>query len=265
MDTNSASASEITSGVIQDYDRGVIIGRRSFGKGLVQITKPLPYNSQIKITVSKYYIPSGRCIQEIDYGHLDMGNHFAKNKVDSSIIYKTKNGRRVFSGRGIAPDILITKKSYAPITQNIIYNFLFLEYVANYRATHPNLKSARNFELSDADYQDFVDLLAQKELSYKTTAERNLEAFMDKAKQSDYYEVIADEVKVLKTKILQDKNNDLIKYKAEIKQLLEYYIVRSYKYQTGATEYLFDKDKDVLEAVAVLKDSERYNEILKRQ
>lgn len=265
IDTNSASAAEITSGVIQDYDRGVIIGRRSFGKGLVQITKPLPYNAQIKITVSKYYIPSGRCIQEIDYSHLDLGNHFAKNEVDSSVVYKTKNGRSVFSGRGIAPDIFIPRRNYAPVTQSIIYNFLFLDYIAKYRSKHPELKSARNFELSEQGYQDFVDLLAQKQLNYKTPAEKNLETFVAKAQKSTYYDVVKNEVKVLEAKILEDKNNDLVKYKKEIKRILEYYVVRSYKYQAGATEYLFNKDRDILAAVAVLKDSTRYNKILQGQ
>ena len=264
IDTNSASAAEITSGVIQDYDRGVIIGRRSFGKGLVQITKPLPYNAQIKITVSKYYIPSGRCIQEIDYSHLDVANHFVKNKVDSSIVYRTKNGRKVFSGQGIAPDVLITKKIYAPITQNIMYNFLFLEYVARYKAKHSDLKSIRDFKLSEQDYQDFVDLLSKKELDYKTTAEKGMEIFINQAKRYGYYKVVSAELKALNDKILRDKNTDLVKYKTEIKKLLEYYIVRSYHYNKGATEYLFDKDKDVLEAVRILKDTVKYNQILKR-
>ena len=217
----SASASEITAGVIQDYDRGIIMGSRSFGKGLVQVTRPLPYNAQLKITVSKYYIPSGRCIQELDYSHLNPNHTPTKYAVDSAIVFKTKSGRSVFSGQGINPDIYVELPKYAPITISLFENQLFTQYSAVYRAKYLTIDSPRSFSISDADYKDFINWLNDKTFDYRTQAEKAIDNFIENARDEQYYHDLKNEIEGLHTQVMHDKSRDLIKYKPEIKEALE--------------------------------------------
>ncbi|MGI4738403.1 MAG: S41 family peptidase [Janthinobacterium lividum] len=259
----SASASEIVSGVLQDYDRAVLVGERTFGKGLVQATRPLSYNSQLKVTTAKYYIPSGRCIQEIDYSH--RGDDGALTKFPDSLrtAFKTQAGRVVYDGGGVAPDVDVQDREIADITRVLIQKSYLFDYATRYRAEHATITSAREFRLSDPDYQKFVTYLQGKSMAYSTDAERSLTDLTKKVKEDKHYDDVKLELDAIKRKVAANKTNDLQRFKPEIRELLEEEIASRYYYEKGRTEAGFDDDPNIQAAVAVLNDPNRYASLLK--
>jgi carboxyl-terminal processing protease len=262
---HSASASEIVSGVIQDYDRGVLIGQRTYGKGLVQTTRDLSYNTKLKVTVAKYYIPSGRCIQAIDYSHRNADGSVGKTPDSLKVAFKTRNGRVVYDGGGVEPDVATELVSRTPIINSLNSKGLIFDYALQYRATHPTIKTAKEFELSDADYQDFVTWIKDKEYDYTTQVEKDLGNLEASAKKEKYFDVIQDQLKALKTKLTHSKETDLMMFKKDIKQMLEREIMSHVYLQKGEREFVFRTDAEVKAALDLFKDMPRYDKILKGQ
>ncbi|GAB3858264.1 S41 family peptidase [Hymenobacter terrigena] len=259
----SASASEIVSGVLQDYDRAVLVGERTFGKGLVQATRPLSYNSQLKVTTAKYYIPSGRCIQEIDYAHRADDGTLGKFPDSLRTAFKTTAGRTVYDGGGVAPDIEVQDREIADITRILLQKSYLFDYATRYRAEHPTIVPARQFKLSDVDYQKFVTYLQGKNISYSTDAEKALTDLSKKVKEEKHYDDVKLELEAIRKKVTVNKANDLQRFKPEIKELLEQEIVSRYYFEKGRTEAGFDDDPNIIAAIAVLNDPNRYAALLK--
>lgn len=205
VDGSSASASEIVAGSLQDLDRAVIMGQRTYGKGLVQNIIPLIYNTQLKVTISKYYIPSGRCIQAIDYSHRDENGRASKIPDSLKTEFKTKKGRIIYDGFGIEPDIIIEREYSSPIIYPIITKFLAFDYASKFYKENPSIPSPSEFIITDEIYKDFVDFIKDKDYSYSTIAERTLEELMKSAEKEKYSKDIMDEIKVLKNKLEIDK------------------------------------------------------------
>lgn len=259
----SASASEIVSGVLQDYDRAVVIGERTFGKGLVQATRPLSYNSQLKVTTAKYYIPSGRCIQEIDYAHRADDGTLGKVPDSLRTAFKTQAGRTVYDGGGVAPDVEVQDREIADITRVLLRKSYLFDYATRYRAEHATIVPARQFKLSDTEYQKFVDFLKGKDISYSTDAEKSLADLTKKVKEEKHYDDVKTELEAMRRKVSTNKSNDLTRFKPEIKDLLEQEIVSRYYFQKGQIEATFDDDPNILMAMNVLNDPNRYAALLR--
>jgi len=259
----SASAAEIVAGVIQDYDRGVLIGQRTYGKGLVQTTRDLSYNTKMKITTAKYYIPSGRCIQAIDYSHRNEDGSVGKISDSLMTAFKTRNGRTVYDGGGILPDIITEKENYSPLASSLGRNRLFFDYAVKYHFEHPTIKPAKEFHLTDSDYAAFVKWLSDKEYDYTTQVERDLNDLEASAKKEKSIDVIGEQLKALRSKLSHSKDNDLQIAKAEIKKILEAEVIKHYYLEKGMREASFNEDTEVKAALALFKDTNRYSEILK--
>ncbi len=264
VNSGSASASEIVSGSLQDFDRAAIVGQRTFGKGLVQTTRPLTYNAQLKVTTAKYYIPSGRCIQALDYTHRNADG--SVGKVPDSLMseFKTKGGRKVFDGGGINPDYTTGITMYSSIAQTLALKYMYFDYATLYHLKNPTIKLAKDFVLSEADYNDFISWLNNKEYDYVTDSERQLEILKEKAEKEKYFDAIKSDYDAVKNKLKGDKNTDLQLHKQEIKWLLENEIVSRYYYQNGRTENSFLSDPEIKTAVRALKDPAIYTSILNR-
>ncbi len=262
VDRGSASASEIVSGSLQDLDRGVVIGQRSYGKGLVQQTRPLSYNAQLKVTVAKYYTPSGRCIQALDYSHRNEDGSVAK--VPDSLItaFKTKNGRIVYDGGGVAPDINVDVQKYSSILASLVTKNLIFDYATKYRIAHPTIAPAKEFKLTNAEYDAFLDYLNGKEYDYTTKTEKTIEELKADAKDDKNFDAISADIDALKLKIIHNKKEDLVKYSPEIKEFLEEEIASRYYFQNGRLEASFKDDKEIKEGIALLNDTEKYKKIL---
>lgn len=259
---SSASAAEIVAGVMQDYDRAVLVGRRTFGKGLVQSTRPLAYNSQLKITTAKYYIPSGRCIQAIDYSLRNEDGSVGHIPDSLRVAFETQNGRTVYDGGGVNPDIEVDMEQYSSVAIALVnHNHLF-DYATEYRYTHDEIGAAKDFSLSEEEYQEFLVWLKDKEFDYTTAVERQLKQLVASAKSEQYYEKIEDQISTLETQVKKNKENDLIKIKDEIKLLLEQEIASRYYLQKGIIESTFDEDLDLQAAMQVLKDNDEYGKLL---
>lgn len=263
VDRGSASASEIVAGAIQDLDRGTIIGQRTFGKGLVQQTLSLPYNSLLKVTVAKYYTPSGRCIQALDYSHRNADGSVSRISDSLMTEFKTRHGRSVYDGSGIHPDLATEEKQYNNISYSIVNKLLHFDFATHYRASHPTLATPRNFRMSDAEYNEFVKFLDNKDYSYTTRSEKNLQELKAIAIKEKYFDHIKEEYTALEQKLQQNKKDDLIRYKDEIREILEEEIASRYYYQRGKLEASFKSDDDLKEALRVLGDKKLYATILK--
>jgi len=259
----SASASEIVSGVLQDYDRAIVVGERTFGKGLVQATRPLSYNSQLKVTTAKYYIPSGRCIQEIDYAHRADDGTLGKVPDSLRTAFKTASGRTVYDGGGVAPDVAVHEREIADITRILLQKNYIFDYATRYRSEHATIPSARDFKLADADYQKFTQFLATKDINYSTDAEKSLADLTKKVKDEKHYDDVKTELEAIRRKVSTNKSNDLTRFKSEIRELLEQEIVSRYYFQKGQVEASFDDDPNILTAMQVLNDTPRYAALLK--
>jgi carboxyl-terminal processing protease len=259
---NSASASEIVTGSLQDLDRAVVVGQRTFGKGLVQQTIPLTYGTQMKVTTAKYYTPSGRCIQELDYIHKNTSGK-AEHIPDSLIReFKTRNGRSVYDGSGIFPDITLEPRQYALITAAIVTKNHIFDYATKYRLSHPSIQNSKDFSLTEDEYKDFLAYLSDKTYDYTTKSEKSIDDLKKNAENEKYFESIKAEYDNLKKEILLHKKEDLAKYKPEIKDILEEEIASRYYYQRGRLESSLRDDNEVKEAMRVLRDEQLYKSIL---
>jgi carboxyl-terminal processing protease len=262
INRGSASASEIVAGAIQDLDRGVIVGQRSFGKGLVQITRPLSYNTQLKVTTAKYYIPSGRCIQAVDFSHRNEDG--SVGVIPDSLIseFKTRHGRIVKDGGGITPDIEIVPEPLSQIaTELYLRNYIF-DFATEYYWSHPDVKSEDQFSFTDKDYADFRDFLIRRNFSYKTVTEESYSELIDNAKREKYYSLHKELFDSLGKDITHDLDQDLAHFKSEITGLLEDEIVSRYFYGGGAIAWTIKNDEQVQKAVSILKNKEEYDSIL---
>ncbi|MGE5420863.1 MAG: S41 family peptidase [Chloroflexota bacterium] len=258
----SASASEIVAGAIQDLDRGIIVGQRSYGKGLVQITRPLSYNTQLKVTTAKYYIPSGRCIQALDFSHPNEDG--SVGVIPDSLIseFKTKNGRTVKNGGGITPDVEVLSETLSQISAELyLRNFIF-DYATKYYWAHPKIKSPGDFNLSDQDYADFRSLLVNRKFSYKTDTEESFNQLVDNAKKEKYYDSHKDLFVKMEQDLSHSLDTDLELFKGEIKPLIEDEIISRYFYEEGALKRAVKKDDQILKAVEVLNNKGQYSSIL---
>jgi carboxyl-terminal processing protease len=262
---SSASASEIVAGTIQDYDRGVVIGQRSYGKGLVQRTLPLSYNSQMKVTIAKYYTPSGRCIQALDYGNRNADGSVGKFADSLMTAFKTTNGRLVYDGGGVNPDFVIETKKLAPVTINLLAQDLFFDFGNEYEATLGEISAIADFEISDQIFNDFLKWLEEKEYDYTTPLERELERLKLTAEQSGELISVQSELDALENKLDQGKNDNLHSYKKEIKYfLLEEFITRQFL-EVGQIEVSYLNDEDINKAIEILSDLSSYRSTLAGQ
>ncbi|MFI5150593.1 MAG: S41 family peptidase [Bacteroidia bacterium] len=263
VNRGSASASEIVSGSLQDLDRAVIIGQRSYGKGLVQQTRPLSYNCQLKVTVAKYYIPSGRCIQALDYTHRDEEGKV--HRIADSLItaFKTKNGRTVYDGLGISPDVHLKPEKMSNIAISLINKNLIFDFATHYKSTHNTITGdGLKFFLSDAEYEEFVRFLSDKEYDYETKSEKTLDDLKLIAEKEKYFNDVKAEYDALQSKIKHNKKDDLNKNKPEIKSLLEEEIASRYYFQRGRIMSSLKQDPEVTEAIQLFSSGSKYKDIL---
>jgi len=263
INRGSASASEIVAGAIQDLDRGVIVGQRSYGKGLVQITRPISYNTQLKVTTAKYYIPSGRCIQARDFSHPNEDG--SVGIIPDSLIseFKTKNGRIVKDGGGIAPDIEILPEPISQISSELFLRNYIFDFATNYYWSHPDIKSPEEFSFTDQDYTDFKTFLLNRKFNYKTDTEESLNELITNAKKEKYYDIHKDLFNDLEKDIAHSLDQDLKLFRSEITDLLEDEIISRYFYESGAIEWTIKKDDQILKARDILNSKEVYSSILK--
>jgi len=265
INRGSASASEIVAGTLQDYDRGVVVGEKSYGKGLVQVSRPLSYNSQLKVTTAKYYTPTGRCIQVLDYTHRrDDGS---VDSIPDSLKreFKTTHGRVVQDGGGIEPDVKSDAREAHLLTQVLFEKGFLFDYANQYAHAHPQPVDPRSFTLSNEEYQQFVNWMRDKNYNYKSYLELELQQFSEEAKKEKYYDDLKTQLAQIQTRIAENKKNELALYKDEIKMLLEEEIVSHYSLEKGSVEAGFKYDNEVKTASALLHDVAQYKKILNLQ
>lgn len=264
VDEGSASASEIVAGSLQDLDRAVIVGNTSYGKGLVQRTYDLKYGSKIKLTIAKYYTPSGRCVQRLEYYDKESGQK-PKAISDSLIkVFKTVNGREVIDARGIEPEITIKDKEYSRLTAMLVGNNLVFNYATDYFYNHLSIDEAGKFTLSDADYEAFKLLAIKDTFDYSTASEEMLKKMKETAEEEGYFEDAKAQYEDLMKKVVPSKERDLEKFKEEIKTIIENEIISRYYYQKGRTIDSFRNDDYLKKAIEILKNTQEYNTILKK-
>lgn len=262
INNNSASASEIVAGAIQDLDRGILIGQRSFGKGLVQNVIPLNYNTSVKLTTAKYYIPSGRCIQAIDYSHKNITDSFEKTPDSLILEFETSSGRKVYGGGGIEPDIKIEPKKISEISSNLYSKLLFFDYSVKYFSEHKNIVDIKDIKVTEDDYLDFVNYVKKKDFKYVSQSEKSLNELIDNVKKEKYYDLIKNQLEDLEKRIEYNKKTDFENYKNEIIQLLEIEIADKYFMKKGSIQISLRDNKEVEEAMRLLKFPNEYKKIL---
>lgn len=262
INRSSASASEIVSGSLQDLDRAVIVGQRSFGKGLVQTSRPLTYNTQVKITTSKYYIPSGRCIQAKDYSQRNEDG--SVGTIPDSLIkeFKTKNGRKVFDGGGIIPDVSTESEELAPITQSLITNHIIFDFATKYRGENAEIQKPRSFRVEKDLFKNFVAFASGKDYNYETKSEELLKELRVVAEKEKYFSSFEKEYSILKDKMMHDKTSDMERSASEISNILGEEILSRYYFQRGRIEYSFSTDAEILKALEILNNKKLYLDVL---
>lgn len=260
--SSSASASEIVSGALQDYDRGVVMGQKTYGKGLVQVTKELSYKTMLKVTTAKYYIPSGRCVQALNYAERNEDGSVKRVPDSLKVAFKTANGRTVWDGGGVDPDVNMPKKEYSKIAETLFEKHLILDFATQYALANPSISEPGSFVLTDADYEKFIAFVQNKDYSYQTETEKKLEALKETATEEKYLDGIKTGYEAIRKKMEQSKANDLRNNKAEIMALLENEIVGRYYYAYGKVKKGYQTDEEVKEAIALLNNPEQYKALL---
>lgn len=259
----SASASEIVAGSLQDYDRAILIGQKTFGKGLVQTTRQLSYNTQLKITTAKYYIPSGRCIQAIDYAHRKTDGSVEKFADSLKTEFKTKAGRKVYDGAGLDPDVIIPDQPAGTITYELVNSAMIFEYATQYCSEHPEVPlSMKNFKITEVEYEKFKAWLAKKDFTFTSELERQMDELIKTARNQRSYAELQDQLTSLKQKITSTRATDLVRFKDEITKALEIQIAFHYRLDQGQAEASTDLDPEIQEAKRVLSDIGAYRKLL---
>ncbi|MBQ4549114.1 MAG: S41 family peptidase [Bacteroidales bacterium] len=259
VNESSASASEIVSGAIQDFDRGVIIGQRTFGKGLVQNILPMAYNTQMKVTIAKYYIPSKRCIQEIDYSKKAKNDTLTKNDTLGAE-FRTANGRIVYEGHGIQPDVKIEPEMLSTITAHLYAQNMIFKYANKFYREHKTIASPDKFEITDEIYNDFVKFVESQDFKYTSESEKDFEELVKTAKTEGYYDNIKEQLDLLEEELKSHKDNDLVNNKKEISDILKMEIVSRYYFQKGRIISALNDDPELKRAVEILLNSNGKNE-----
>ncbi len=262
INRGSASASEIVAGTLQDYDRAVIVGQRSFGKGLVQQTRKLSYGAQLKVTIAKYYTPSGRCIQAINYAERAEDGSVAKIPDSLRTRFETTNGRAVFDGGGVDPDVALEEREISSAMIALYRNMLMFDWATKYAREHSSIAPAKEFRLTDEEYLEFVAWLKTKDFEYKTNTEKALEKLAEASRKEGYEEQMANELAALKKAYQTEVKDDLKAHRDEIKQLLEEEIVSRYYYDEGRIANALATDPDVLKARELITNKVEYTNIL---
>ncbi len=262
VDRGSASASEIIAGAVQDLDRGVILGERTYGKGLVQTTRPLGYNNQLKVTTAKYYMPSGRCIQALDYANRNEDG--SVGHVPDSLIteFKTQHGRVVRDGGGIVPDIDVSPGDASLLTANLYAKYIFFDYATKYASLHESIPSIEDFKFTDGDFEDFKTFVKEKKFSYETRTERALQNLIRETKRDNKYEDYAADFQQLEDKLSHNLDKDIDHNKEEIEHFISSEIIGRYYYQSGSIKSTLSWDEDVKAAVEILSNTDEYLTIL---
>lgn len=262
VNSSSASAAEILAGALQDYDRAVIVGNRTFGKGLVQTTRPLPYGSTMKITTSKYYIPSGRCVQAIDYKHRNEDGSVGRIPDSLTTVFHTAAGREVRDGGGVTPDIVVKQEKLPNILFYLVNDNLIFDYATQYCLKHPTIPTPDKFEITDADYADFKALVKKADFKYDQQTEKILKNLKEMAEFEGYLTEASEEFKALEKKLTHNLERDLDHFSKEIKTMIAVEIIKRYYYQRGSIIEQLKDDDDLKEAEKILTDPVKYKEML---
>lgn len=264
MITNSmsASASEIVSGTMQDLDRGVVVGQKTYGKGLVQVTKPLSYNTMLKVTTAKYYIPSGRCIQAINYAERNPDGSVKRIPDSLKVPFKTKAGRPVWDGGGVDPDVALEKPEHSKVAGALVTQHFVFDFASKYAATRTTISDPAQFKLMESDWTDFLAYVKAKGFTYKTETEAKLDDLKEATTDEKYFDAVKDQYELIRKKLEQDKERDLLTHKEEIITLLENEIVGRYYYAYGKVKKSYQNDKEVERAIELILKPEQYKEIL---
>ncbi len=259
----SASAAEIVAGALQDYDRAILVGQKTFGKGLVQTTRQLAYNAQLKVTTAKYYIPSGRCIQALDYAHRKNDGSVEKFADSLKAEFKTKGGRKVFDGGGLDPDVAVSNESLGSVSEELITTGFIFEYANKYCGEHSEAPSSmKDFKLSDAEYSKFTSWLKERNFKYATELEKQTDKLIETAKAERNYDELQNQLLALKSKIDQNHSTDFTRFKDEISRILENEIAFHYRLVAGQSEISIGKEPEIIQARKMLSDNVAYRKIL---
>ena len=262
VDGGTASAAEILSGSLQDLDRAVIIGNRTYGKGLVQMLRNLPYNSSMKVTTAKYYIPSGRCVQAIDYSKRNADGSIARTPDSLTTVFHTAAGREVRDGGGIRPDIEVKMDKTPNILFYLVNDDMIFDYATQYVIKHPTIAKVEDFQLTDADYADFKEMLKKRDFSYDRQSEAMLKKLKEMAEFEGYMENASEEFAALEKKLQHNLDLELDRFAKDIKPLIAEEIIKRYYFERGAVQETLKDDADLKKAIEVLQQPEEYNKVL---
>jgi len=262
--SGSASASEIVAGAIQDLDRGIVVGTRTFGKGLVQTTRDLSYNTKLKVTTAKYYIPSGRCIQALDYTHRNEDG--SVGVVPDSLVteFTTKKGRKVYDGGGVAPDVKFESETMSSLTTTLYAKFLIFDFATRFASENQTIATPEDFDITDEIYNKFVEFVKEDHFEYESDSKNEFDALVESAKRDKYYTLAQTEFDALKAKLTPNLDNDLVLFKEEISELLQDEIVSRYYYQKGAIRSAINDDKGIKKAIEELNSETAYSAYFKQ-
>ena len=259
---SSASASEILAGSLQDMDRAVLIGERTFGKGLVQAPREMPYGGGLKVTTSKYYIPSGRCVQAIDYSHRNADGSAARTPDSLTTVFYTEAGRPVRDGGGVTPDIILDEIKTPSITFYLTNQYIVFDWVNNWVQKHKTISSPESFSITDEDYEDFKEFVKSKDFQYDRISEKTMASLKEVMEFEGYMKYSEAEFKALEAKLVPDLNRDMETFKEPITRLINAEIIRRYYFQKGVAKYDLQYDREVAKAIEVLNDSQLYKDTL---